>query len=127
MAKISDAPETTDSEQWETINSGSLGNEWDFDQDGPLVGYFLGTRTVPTTKVDSGEATAIQFSLRSDPDEIVFVWESSDLKIFSNTDMFRTGDLTKITYLGRRSFTGSDNKPRQIKQYRVQTPPANRA
>lgn len=113
-----DAPD-----EWETVNTGSLGSEWDFDRDGALVGHFLGLRTIETTKTASGSATALQFAQATHPDNIVFVWESADLSVFSDTEsIIRVGDLVRITYLGRRQFTAADGTPRQIKQYRVQLP-----
>lgn len=117
------APASADTgDEWETVNTGSIGEEWDFERDGPLTGNFLGLRTVETTKVESGEATAIQFAPISAPDEIVFVWMSADLKAFEDSDMFAVGDRVRISYLGRKQFTGEDGKPRQLKQYRVQVP-----
>lgn len=109
-------------DEWETVNTGSIGEEWDFTRDGPLVGNFLGLRTVETTKVESGEATAIQFAPIDRPDEIVFVWQSADLMAFSDSDMFTIGDRVRINFLGIKQFTGADGKPRQLKQYRVQVP-----
>lgn len=111
-----------DTDEWETVNTGSIGEEWDFDRDGPLTGAFLGLRTVPTQKVESGEATAIQFAPAGAEDTIVFVWMSEDLKAFGDSNMFAVGDRVKVSYLGRKSFNGADGKPRQLKQYRVQVP-----
>lgn len=110
---------------WETINTGSLGDEWDFERNGPLIGYFTGTRVIETQKVDSGEATAILFSPYKHQDEQVFIWQSADLEIFSEPESpILQGDLCKITFLGIRQFTGTNKdgkaEPRQIKQYKVQ-------
>lgn len=123
MANDPSATAALDDVDWETVNTGSLGNEWDFERDGPLVGNFLGSRVIETTKTQSGEATALQFAPAANPDDIVFVWESADLGIFSEDDsIIRVGDLVRIAYLGRRQFTAADGTPRQIKQYRVQMP-----
>lgn len=119
MATASEINAAATEPEWETIST-SIGEEWDFEQDGVLVGHFLGTKTVESTKVDSGEATAIQFAPLDNPDHVVFIWQSADLMMFSNDDRIRTGDLCKINFLGRRTFTGKDNKPRQIKNYSVQ-------
>lgn len=121
--EITPTANALDNADWETVNTGSLGNEWDFERDGPLVGHFLGSRVIETTKTQSGEATALQFAPVANPDDIVFIWESADLGIFSDTDsIIRVGDLVRIAYLGRRQFTAADGTPRQIKQYRVQMP-----
>lgn len=111
------APEA--SESWETVG-GSLGEEFDFSTGAPLIGNYLGSRTVETEKVESGEATAYQFALASDPESVVFVWGS-----YAITDAFaagdiKLGDLVKITAQGTREFKGPDGKPRIVKQYRVQ-------
>jgi len=119
MTKIADP--VADEEKWETLNSGSIGVEWDFDKEGPLTGYFTGTRDIETQKVESGKAVALLFAPRDHPDEQVFVWQSSDLSLFTEEmPMVRVGDLVKITFLGRKNFTAADGRPRQLKQYKVQ-------
>lgn len=122
MAKDAAATAETPIDEWDTVNTGSIGEEWDFERDGPLTGNFLGLRTVETQKVESGEAIAIQFAPISDPDSVVFIWMSADLAAFEDGGMFAIGDRVRITYLGRKQFTGADGKPRQLKQYRVQVP-----
>jgi len=121
---------TDDSEEWQTLQTGSLGEEWDF-RAGPLDGNYLGSRTVETEKVEAGFAVAHQFAPRSNPDAIVFLWESADLKgpfseLGDGTVLIRVGDRVRISYLGEREFTGQDAEgkpaPRRIKQYRVQVP-----
>ncbi len=125
-----DAPEAGAME-WETVQTG-LGREWDFERDGALVGNFLGVQSVETTKVDSGEATAYLFRSRAE-NEDVFVWGSSEIvKAFdrsipdTNDPIIAIGDLVKVEYLGRESFTGAKG-PQQIKRYRVQIPKAGTA
>jgi hypothetical protein len=118
-----------DTVEWETLSTGSLGQEWDFDRDGPLVGHFRGSRTVPTEKVESGEATAYLFSPVNAPDSEVFVWGSSEIAaafaaLPDGSTLIREGDLVRIAYLGRDQFTGADGKPRQIKRFKVQVPKA---
>lgn len=114
-------------EEWDTIGGG-IGDEWDFDRDGALVGNFLGSRIVETTKVESGQATAYQFAPRVAPDTVVFVWGSYEIESALSGDLVRVGDLVRISYLGTRQFTGQDGKPRVVKQFRVQVPrdPARR-
>lgn len=115
------SPETTaipEGTEWETIPTGSLGNEWSF-HDGPLVGHYLGSRVVETTKVDSGEAVAHQFAPLDNPDDIVFLWESHDLSALSG-EMIRVGDLIRVSFLGERAFTSKDGQPRRIKQYKIE-------
>ena len=122
------APEST---EWETVQVG-LGREWDFDRDGALIGNFLGVQTVETLKVDSGEANASLFRSRAE-NEDVFVWGSSEIvKAFARTipdtddPLIAIGDLVRIEYLGRESFTGAKG-PQQIKRYRVAIPKAGTA
>lgn len=114
MAKSTTPP----AQEWETIG-GSLGTEWDF-RDGPLVGNYLGSQTVATRKTESGEAIAHRFAGADDPDSIVFVWESADLRSAFANDAIGLGDLCRISFLGEREFTSADGQPRRIKQYRVQ-------
>lgn len=104
--------------EWTTISTG-IGEEWDFERDGPMIGFFLGSTSVETRKTESGVATAYQFAPVGQPDEIVFVWESSELARAFASDMVRTGDKVRIRFLGREQFTGEDGKPRQVKRYRV--------
>ncbi len=109
-----------ESDEWETIG-GSLGTEWDFERDGALVGHYIGAQTVETRKLESGKATAHRFAYIDDPERIVFVWESADLRTaFGGTDAVALGDKVRITYHGERAFTADDGSPRRIKQYRVQ-------
>lgn len=115
-----------DGVEWENLPGGGLGDEWDFERDGTLIGHFIGTQDVETQKVESGHATAVQFAPINEPDALVFVWASSELSQFTATDehdmpLVAVGSLVKIQYLGRDNFTGADGKPRQIKRYRVQS------
>lgn len=105
-------------ENWETVG-GSLGEEYDF-ANGPLIGNYLGSRTVETEKVESGEATAYQFAPVNDPDSLVFVWGSYAITDAFDSGDIKLGDLVKITAQGTREFKGPDGKPRIVKQYRVQ-------
>ena len=122
MAK---APDTATEPEFELIPTG-LGRVWDFERDGAMVGNFLGEREVPTTKVDAGMAFALEFALRSNPDDIVILWKSSELASAfdvdpaTGTSLIHPGDLCRINYLGRDQFTGADGKPRQIKRYKVE-------
>lgn len=112
-------PKQQESDEWETVG-GSLGQEHDF-RGGPLVGFYLGAQTVATRKVESGEATAHRFADINDPESIIFVWESADLRsAFTGTDAIALGDKVRIAFLGEREFTSDDGQPRRIKQYRVQ-------
>lgn len=109
-----------DGDEWETIPTGSLGEEWDFEHDGPLIGHYLGSRTVETRKLESGEATAHLFAPVRDPESVVFLWESADLRGAFDGDKIRMGDKVRVTYLGERAFTADNGQPRRIKQYRVE-------
>ena len=119
-----DAAIDADADEWENIPTGGLGEEWDFEQSGTLIGNYLGSRDVETPKVESGKATAHQIAPHDAPDTIVFVWESAELagafKVGDDgTSLIRVGDRIRITFLGRRNFVGADGKPRQIKQFKI--------
>jgi hypothetical protein len=109
---------TTEEIQWEPLRPG-LGREWDFDREGPLVGYFVGSEAVPlepTEKDPRTEAIALVFAERSTGED-VFLWESYELR--KALEQAGPGDLLRITLLGRESFVGPDG-PRTIKRYRVE-------
>lgn len=110
---------TDDGDEWETIPTGGLGDEWDFDRDGVLIGNYLGSREVETEKIESGKATAHLFAPVTDPDRIVFVWESAEIATAFSGDLIRVGDKVRVTFLGIRQFTGKKG-PQQIKQYKVE-------
>lgn len=119
------ATPSADGIEWETIPSGSLGEEWDFSHAGPLVGQYIGSREVETQKIESGSATAHQFAPLDAPESIVFLWESADLAgafhvAEDGTTLIRVGDIVRVTFLGERAFTSADGQPRRIKQYRVE-------
>lgn len=119
MAKDTATPATADVDEWERIPTGNIdGDEWDFDK-GPLIGYFLGSTTVETNKVDSGQATAYMFSLRDDPESVAFVWASQQLTAAFGGDLIRQGDLVRIRFNGYDQFTGRDGKPRQVKRFSI--------
>lgn len=106
-------------DEWETIQTG-LGSEHDFERDGPLVGSFLGSRTVTIDRDGEAVETAVyQFSPDAQPDEISFVWESAEIKSAFSDSEIQIGTRMRIVYLGRDQFTGK-NGPQQIKRYRVQ-------
>lgn len=110
---------TDDSDEWERIPTGNIdGDEWDFDK-GPLIGHFLGSTTVETDKVESGQATAYMFASPDDPNDVHFVWASQQLTAAFGSDLIRQGDKVRISFLGYDQFTGKDGKPRQVKRFRV--------
>jgi hypothetical protein len=116
-------PATPAGDEWETVG-GSLGIEHDFST-GPLVGSYLGGTDVKTDKVKGGIATAHKFAADDDPESIIFVWESADLRNAFGADGIQQGDRVRIVYLGEREFSAVNedtgkNEPRRIKQYRVQ-------
>lgn len=124
--KATDAADTTngtsapEARSWEDVGSG-LGEEWDFDRDGALIGNYLGSKTVETDKIETGEATAYQFAPERDPESVVFVWGSWQIADAFAQDAIRIGDLCKITYLGIKQVgTGDDGKPRMVKRFRIQ-------
>lgn len=101
-----------------------LGEEWDFERDGPLTGNYIGTAVQELDdKQNKGrkrEQNVYQFAPTDNPDEVVFIWGSDQLdRAFASEDI-QIGSLMRITYLGREQFTADDGTPRQVKRYRVQ-------
>lgn len=121
MAKNEAEAVAPEQDEWDEIRIG-LGEEWDFDQDGPLTGHFLGSTTQEIEDKRTGEMRVVnvhQFAPVGDPDAVVFLWGSSQLDAAMASDLVRQGDKMRITFLGIDQFT-SDDGPRQIKRYRVQ-------
>lgn len=122
MAKPAPNPSPTDDEGWETVETG-LGEEWDFDKNGPLVGTIIGTREVDlpehkwTEQADGIRKTAKAWTFQTgDTGEEVFLWESYQL-----TEKLKdvgTGDAVRIFFEGMREIDGGR---RRVKQYKVQT------
>lgn len=109
---------TEDSLEWETLRPG-LGEEWDFDRRGPLVGTYEGPTTVPLQPSPADprtETTAYEFTVHPDG-ERVFVWASYELA--QALTEAGVGDLLRVELLGRSQFVGPDG-PRTVKRYRVQ-------
>lgn len=109
-------------EEWEQVGS-TLGNEWDFDKDGPLIGHYLGSEAVELKNPLNDEkgnvrthATAFRFAHEPDG-EIVFLWSSYEVE--QAMKVIGPGDKVRVTALGRESFTGDDG-PRQIKRYKIE-------
>ena len=112
--------ETADGANWTDVNVG-LGDEHDAEKDGPLVGHYIGSTTKELTG-DDGEVrlqSVHQFSPQAEPDRIVFLWGGYQLD--AAMAEIEQGTLTRITFTGRRQFSGNDGRPRQVKQFRVQT------
>lgn len=95
-----------------------LGEEWNFEHEGPLTGHYLGQAA---QDIDGRNQNVYQFAPLDNPDEVVFVWGSDQLdRAFASGDI-RMGSLMRITFLGRDQFTDRDSgQPRQVKRYRVQ-------
>lgn len=121
-ADVQDVQEAPSEPLWETIQTG-LGTEHDFDRDGALIGHYVGSQTMDVRDWNSDdpaatrEATAYQFAPEDAPDDIIFVWNSSEIdKAMAQVAL---GDLVRIVFLGVEQFTG-DKGPQQVKRYRVQ-------
>lgn len=121
MAKETTPP--VEENEWEEISVG-IGEQWDFDKRGDLIGVIVGAKSVDLPEHSqredaSGElrtSAGIWEFMLPDTGEMVFLWDSYQL-----TEALKdvgSGDLVKIHFDGYRSFTGSDG-PRQVKQYKV--------
>lgn len=113
-------------EGWEDVVIG-LGEEWDFDKFGFLVGRYIGTQSMDVPdRNNPGQmrTTAVhRFEADSNEDAPVFVWGSYQLdEAFNPSDgspsQIRAGDSVRIDPLGTKSFSSEDG-PRTLKQFRV--------
>lgn len=122
-------PTATDEtpEEWEDIRIG-LGDEWDFERDGPLVGRYVATIpdfVVPDMQSREPGATRTTNVYQFEPDSdstdtgLVFVWGSAQLDAAFQSEEVRIGDRMRLSYLGVDQFNSADG-PRTIKRYRVQ-------
>jgi len=110
MAKDVETPE----EEWEEVSTG-IGEQWDFEKSGDLIGTFVGAINVELrTARQDGSNSALAWTFITDEDERVFVWDSYQLAE-AMTDA-GSGDRVKIHFAGVREF---DNGARRIKQYKV--------
>jgi hypothetical protein len=119
------ATPTNDADEWETVSTG-LGREHNVEEDGPMTGNYLGSREVPIERynddgvLENVETRAYQFAPDEDPSDVVFVWESAEIRSAFESDAIAIGDRVRIRFLGRENFTGKNNKPQQIKRYKVE-------
>jgi hypothetical protein len=119
VAKEESTP-ITDDEGWEKAEAG-IGEEWDFDKNGDLVGVFVKTRHIDLPERSQrpgpdGELrkTAQIWEFMLPEGEIVFIWDSHQLaELMTAPGM---GDQVKIRFKGYKKFDGSDG-PRQVKEY----------
>lgn len=111
-------------DDWEEISTG-IGEEWDFDKSGALIGTYRGTEYVdiPESKQrpnDNGEtrtrAMTYKFLTAADGAE-VFIWES--YQINEAMKEVTEGELCKIQFDGYKQFSGGDGDPRQVKKFKV--------
>ncbi len=114
--------------QWETEKAG-LGEAWDFERFGPLVGNYIGSTsmTLPDTNHpgEMRDQAVYQFAPHDDPEAVVFVWGCYSLdQVFQRIDPLTgeiglpLGTLCRILALGKTSIKGGKQ---QLNQYRVQT------
>lgn len=105
-------------DDWEEISTG-IGEEWDFDKNGQLIGTYKGTEFVdiPVEKQRDGRTRAMTYQFETAADgATVFLWESYQL-----TEAMKEvseGELCRIQFDGYKKFDGSDG-PRQVKQFKV--------
>lgn len=117
------AKETTPvEEEWEEVKIG-LGEEWDFEKNGDLIGTLVGAKNIDLPEHSWGTGpdgevrkTAGVWEIANDNGEIFFIWDSYQLTE-ALTD-FGRGDRIKVHFDGYRKFD-SKGGPRQVKQYRV--------
>lgn len=110
-------------DDWEEISTG-IGEEWDFDKKGQLIGTYKGTEYVDIPKEKqrpnkdgSIRERAMTYTFETaDEGATVFVWESHQMN--EAMKEVTEGDLVRIQFDGYKKFDGSDG-PRQVKQFKV--------
>lgn len=123
MAKNATEPmdDVVPTEEWEDIQVG-LGNEWDLETDGPIVGIFMGmeVKTVPDANHPGEERDTNAYRIETDDeaDPNRFVWGSYNLDLAMAE--IQVGDKVRISFVGRNQFKGKTGAPQTVKTYRVQ-------
>ena len=101
-------PENND--EWERIAVG-LGEQWDFEKDGPLIGVWTGAEVVGLKEAGlDGKKEATAYLFDTDTGESVFLWQSYALT--NALEKVGVGDRLKIVYKGQRDFTGERGNQR---------------
>lgn len=108
-------------EEWEDIKVG-LGEEWDTEENGPIVGIFMGMETLEVPDANNpGQkraTNAYRIEVATDENPNRFVWGSYNLDLAMAE--IEVGNKVRISFVGRNSFKGSDGRPQTVKTYRVQ-------
>lgn len=102
--------QTQTADEWERVQAG-LGEQWDFDKSGDLIGTWVGAEVVELKEPGldgKSEATAYMFAL--DDGSQVFLWQSYALT--NALEKCGVGDRVKIVYKGQRDFTGEKGAQR---------------
>lgn len=125
MAKVNSPASATEpfESDWNDASVG-FGNEWDFEHDGKLTGFYLGEKgtEVDDNKEASGKryANVYQFAPREDEQDVVFIWGSANLNAAMADPGIKIGSLVEVSYIGTRQFTDKKtHEPRIVKQYKV--------
>lgn len=107
--------------EWEEVSVG-IGEEWDFDKRGDLIGKFIATRMVPIPEAKqytkNGELVkeAQIWEFVDENGEVYFLWDS--YKLAEGLKDAGAGSMVKIQFQGYKKFDGSDG-PRQIKEFKI--------
>lgn len=110
-------PTTTDDEGWETISTG-LGKEVELAQGESFVGRYVEKVEVDLPEGSERPTATAHIFAAADTGEQRFMWAAHELDT-AIVNVVR-GQLCRITFEGRDSFTGTDG-PRQVKRYKVET------
>lgn len=119
MAK-EDTGNLAEKDEWEEVQVG-MGEEWDFEKNGDLVGTFLQARIIELpekswTKQEDGEirktSTIFEFALDGTGEQ-VFIWES--YQVVEGMKDATTGTRVKVQFTGVKDFDGGK---RRVKQYK---------
>lgn len=105
-------------DDWEEISTG-LGEEWDFDKSGQLVGTYKGTEyiDIPVEKQREGRTRAMVYNFEEAANgESVFVWESYQLR--ESMKEVTEGDICRIQFDGYKQFNGAEG-PQTVKKFKV--------
>jgi hypothetical protein len=120
---VAKEPSVIDTEdEWEDVKVG-IGDQWDFETQGVLIGHIVGKFPIDLPERSWSQnpdgttrkvADAWKFALR-DTGEEVFIWDSYALSDALTEPGF--GDLVRIQFEGYKDF---DNGKKRVKKYKVQ-------
>lgn len=97
-------------DEWERVQSG-LGEQWDFEKQGDLVGTWVGAEIIELKEPGlDGKTEATAYMFQVEDGSQVFLWQSYALT--NALEKVGVGERLKIAYKGQRDFTGEKGAQR---------------